>query len=64
MAWLPLFDARSVVPEPSRLYWQVAIIAPFTPLVLAYFGYYEPPERKDPWPWRSLLQIAAPLCVS
>jgi exopolysaccharide biosynthesis polyprenyl glycosylphosphotransferase len=51
------FAEEAITEEPSRFYWQVAIIAPFTPLVLEYFGYYDPPVHKDPWPWRSLLQM-------
>jgi hypothetical protein len=33
------FAEESITEEPSRFYWQVAIIAPFTPLVLEYLGY-------------------------
>jgi exopolysaccharide biosynthesis polyprenyl glycosylphosphotransferase len=51
------FFTEEATPEMPRFYWMLAIIAPFTPLVLEYFGYYEPPLHKEPWPGRSLAQM-------
>ncbi len=42
----------------ERFYWLLVVIVPFTPLALEYFGYYEHPLHKRPWPWRSLQQMA------
>lgn len=51
------------VPELHKFYWLLAIIAPFTPLVLEYFGYYDPPLHKQPWPLRSIGQIIKAVMV-
>ncbi len=51
------------VPELHKFYWLLAIIAPFTPLVLEYFGYYDPPLHKHPWPLRSIGQIIKAVMV-
>lgn len=45
------------IPGPDRFYLLLAIIAPFTPLLLEFFGYYEASLHKNPWPWRSLGQM-------
>jgi exopolysaccharide biosynthesis polyprenyl glycosylphosphotransferase len=45
------------VSDISNFYWMLAIIAPFTPLILEYFGYYGHPVQKQPWPWVSLKQM-------
>lgn len=46
------------ISEMERFYWLVAVVAGFTPLALEYFGYYNHPLQKRPWPWVSLRQIA------
>ena len=45
------------VPEINRFYWLLAIIAPFTPLVLEFFGYYDPSLHKQRWPLCSIGQM-------
>jgi exopolysaccharide biosynthesis polyprenyl glycosylphosphotransferase len=63
--WYPNFVIFSddPVPEINRFYWLLAVIAPFTPLILEYFGYYEHPMQKQPWPWVSLKQMFKALVI-
>ncbi len=51
------------LPEFSEFYWQITVVAPFTPLVLEMFGFYEHPLQKRPWPWVSIVQMLKTLAV-
>ncbi|MGI8604690.1 MAG: sugar transferase [Verrucomicrobiales bacterium] len=63
--WFPQFPLFSDEPiaERGRFYWLLAIIAPFTPLILEYFGYYGNPLHKHPWPWTSIKQMLKTVLV-
>ena len=63
--WYPNFVVFSddPVPEINRFRWLLFVIAPFTPLILEHFGYYEHVLQKQPWPWVSLKQMIKTLLV-
>jgi exopolysaccharide biosynthesis polyprenyl glycosylphosphotransferase len=64
-AWFPewLFFSGEAVKPISNFYWQVCILAPFTPLVLEQFGYYRNPLLKDPWPFITIGQMIKALLI-
>lgn len=49
------------IPELLDFFWMMAIVVPFTPVVLEMFGYYEHPLQKSVW--RSLRQLGKTLIV-
>ena len=58
----PLFSGVEV-PSISRLNWLAIIIAPCTPPILEFFGYYDHPLQKRPWPWVSIGQMFKALII-
>ncbi len=49
------------IPEFGDFFWLIAIIVPFTPVILEMFGYYEHPLQKTIW--RSVRQLGQALIV-
>ncbi len=53
--WSANLFGGPTIPEFERFYWIMAIVVPFTPVILEMLGYYKHPLQKTPW--RSLRQL-------
>lgn len=55
------FEGGSTIPAFRDIFWMMAIIVPFTPIVLEFQGYYESPLLKSRW--RTLRQLGRALVI-